>query len=443
MGLAAMQWDFAPRGTGEVGPARTRADGVLLPRAKPRRGRDSGARGGPCAVARTCDRTPGEPGIDPLDAPVHLPERCDSSVLQEWMTWFEVDHPCRDRAGRGAQLFDREGAERVLMAVATDAPPDSEGFSAQRSVPQEDTAGERLGVRGDGQGGPLRPEAAVTRTATLGRGEQRPQQTAALVGVSSTVDPTPRAPAALAALLVEPAAARARRPRAAVRDAAPRAPQVRRLASLVRTTQAVMACIQADAARRDPQHRHPVVVRLDGARGLWRLAPTRFRAWRRLTCGRDSRPVGGDRWSAANAWCGAGSKAGTRWVQAKPTAMLDGRVGDVSGGLRPLRTTRRRRQAGRETRARVITCFQHHRRWMQYDASLARGLPVGTGVVESACGAVVTHRLEGDGQRWSLAGAEAMLAWRSLRKSHDHALRDDWKFQARQVRPRLYATKPH
>jgi hypothetical protein len=55
---------------------------------------------------------------------------------------------------------------------------------------------------------------------------------------------------------------------------------------------------------------------------------------------------------------------------------------------------------------------------------------------------VVKHRMEGEGKRWSLAGAEAILALRSLKKSHDHDLRDYWRFQARQVRVRLYGRKP-
>ena len=79
---------------------------------------------------------------------------------------------------------------------------------------------------------------------------------------------------------------------------------------------------------------------------------------------------------------------------------------------------------------------------MQYDVYLAAGLPVGTGVVESACGSVVKHRMEGEGKRWSLAGAEAMLALRSLKKSHDNDLRAYWRFRARQERDRLYARKP-
>jgi hypothetical protein len=97
--------------------------------------------------------------------------------------------------------------------------------------------------------------AAVQLTATWGIGEQRQQQQEALVGVSSTVEAQPRAPAALADLLGDPDAARARRPREDTRDEAPRAQQSRRLARVVRTQQAVMEGITADAARRDPQHR--------------------------------------------------------------------------------------------------------------------------------------------------------------------------------------------
>jgi hypothetical protein len=35
---------------------------------------------------------------------------------------------------------------------------------------------------------------------------------------------------------------------------------------------------------------------------------------------------------------------------------------------------------------------------MKYDQYLAMGLPVETGVVESACGSVVKHRMEGEGK---------------------------------------------
>ncbi len=74
MGLAAMKRYFAQRGTGDVGPAVTQADGVFLPREQKLRGRDDFSLFGTFAVPRTCDRTPGKPGIFPLDAQVNLPD---------------------------------------------------------------------------------------------------------------------------------------------------------------------------------------------------------------------------------------------------------------------------------------------------------------------------------------------------------------------------------
>jgi hypothetical protein len=50
--------------------------------------------------------------------------------------------------------------------------------------------------------------------------------------------------------------------------------------------------------------------------------------------------------------------------------------------------------------------------------------------------------MAGDGQRWRLQGAEAMLALRSRQKRHDHELRDDWRFRACQVRARLDGRTP-
>jgi hypothetical protein len=442
MGWAALQWSCAQRGTGEVGPAVMRADGVGLPRERPRRGRADGSRVGTWAVARTCDRRPGAPGIGPLDAPVNRPARGDASGLQAWRTRCAVAPPVHERAGGFAPRLDLARAERGVLAVAPEAPADAEGCSAPRPVPPADPAGARLVVSLDGTGVPLIKAAAVTRNATWGTGATRPTQPAALVGVGETVEANPRARAARAARLVAPDAARARRQRAAVGDEAPRAPHVRRLARLVRTPQAVLDGITADAQRRAPQHRHPGVVRRAGALGRWRLAPTRVREGRRGTCGRDLRPGVGSRWSAANAWCGAGAQAGTRGVQPQLTAILRGRVGDVMGGWRPLLTTRPLRSSVRETRATVLPCCPHHRRWRPDAVDVAAGWPVGTGGVAAACGAVVKHRMAGAGPRGSLNGAAAIRAWRALTKSHDHARRDDWRFRAHHLRARRDGRQP-
>jgi hypothetical protein len=73
---------------------------------------------------------------------------------------------------------------------------------------------------------------------------------------------------------------------------------------------------------------------------------------------------------------------------------------------------------------------------MRYDAYLARGWPIGTGVVEGACGHVVKDRMEQAGMRWSQDGAQAMLALRTVGINGD---RDAyWQFHRQHQHWRLY-----
>jgi hypothetical protein len=148
-------------------------------------------------------------------------------------------------------------------------------------------------------------------------------------------------------------------------------------------------------------------------------------------------------WVAANALFREGSEEGHQWVQVKLTQILRGRVGYVIGSLKQTLAKRKLKSSSREALGTVIGFLHNHRRWMQYEEYLAAGLPVATGVVESACGSVVKHRMEGEGKRWSLDGAEAILTLRSLKKSHDNDLRKYWRFHAQQERARRYAQRPH
>jgi hypothetical protein len=128
LGLAAMQLSFAQRGTGEVGPAVTRADGVLLPREQQLRARDYCSLCGTFAMARTGGRTPEEPGLFPLDAQSNLPARCDAYCLQAWMTVCAVEHPFQESSRGFEPRVDRAVAASVLREVAQEAPEDDEAF---------------------------------------------------------------------------------------------------------------------------------------------------------------------------------------------------------------------------------------------------------------------------------------------------------------------------
>ena len=72
---------------------------------------------------------------------------------------------------------------------------------------------------------------------------------------------------------------------------------------------------------------------------------------------------------------------------------------------------------------------------MRDDEYLARGWPIGTGVVEGACGHLVKDRMEQSGMRWTKAGAQAVLDLRAVRlNGHWEAY---WQFHRHQQHHRV------
>ena len=195
-GLAALTRSDAQWGTGDGGPAVTRADGIRLPREPQLRGRDDGARFGQGPVARTGSRTPGEPGMFPLEAQVNLPTRGDADFRQAWMTGLAVAPPCHERASGCEPRVAREVAESAVMAVPTAAPAADAACEGQRPRPSEDPEGALLGVSVDGRGphdaGGRRPRATPSGArARSGRSRQQRWWGVALPSIPSPGLPKP------------------------------------------------------------------------------------------------------------------------------------------------------------------------------------------------------------------------------------------------------------
>ena len=81
----------------------------------------------------------------------------------------------------------------------------------------------------------------------------------------------------------------------------------------------------------------------------------------------------------------------------------------TSSGLRRLRPTAEQAQA--ELR-KAINYFQHNCERMRY-AEFHRCLSfIGSGVIEAGCKTIVGQRLKRSGMRWSVGGANAIIALR-------------------------------
>jgi len=67
--------------------------------------------------------------------------------------------------------------------------------------------------------------------------------------------------------------------------------------------------------------------------------------------------------------------------------------------------------------AAELTYFRRNRRRMCYAKWKAKGLPIGSGVVEAACKTLVTQRMKRSGMRWRHEGGQAILTLRALAQS--------------------------
>lgn len=164
--------------------------------------------------------------------------------------------------------------------------------------------------------------------------------------------------------------------------------------------------LYAEALRRGAATAELVVVG-DGAHWLWELAALHFpQATQVLDWFHATEYV----WSAATAVWGEQHPERTTWAEQQLAALWDGRVAAVLAALQ--------RHAGAGEAVGVAqTYFTNQQARMDYPAYRARGLPIGSGTIESGCKQVVSARLKQAGMIWGAAGARQVVKVRAWLKS--------------------------
>jgi hypothetical protein len=424
IGLSAIKAYFASLGTGDVGKKLILEDGTLMEKQSGLCGRDYFSVFGKVKVPRTCYRdenTKGDKeGVMPLDAKANLPSRCYSYLLQEWMDIFDIRDSFKESQISLKKLLGLEVSQSRFEVVSRESAVDYDAFYDQKSVPASDTEGEIQVVGFDGKGVPVIKAEAAKLKARLGKGEKKQKKKEAMVGVSYTVDRNVRTPEEVAQNLVYPEGSKEEN--AGKDDDKPpvKAQNIRRMASLERSKEDVVREIVKDAERRDPEEQRPWVVVMDGALHLWTLIALVLKGVD-YTGVLDIIHVVEYLWDAANALEKVKKIDRHKWVYERLFSILNGNVGRVIGGLKQIITKNKEKLSKTQIQEleRVITYFTNHRKWMKYDEYLEAGYPIGSGVVESACGHTVKSRMEGTGRRWSIKGAESILLLRSIYTSQD------------------------
>ncbi len=137
---------------------------------------------------------------------------------------------------------------------------------------------------------------------------------------------------------------------------------------------------------------------------------------------------------AAEAIFGKKERGANRWHAKCRARLLEDRDG-LQSVLRSLRYYRKRLRHGSERRQvveRVIRYYGRNSERMRYADFRARGLPIGSGVVEAGCKCIVNARLKRSGMRWTREGGQHVLnlrvrvqsgEWRAFWNEYQHQQR--------------------
>jgi hypothetical protein len=164
--------------------------------------------------------------------------------------------------------------------------------------------------------------------------------------------------------------------------------------------------VKAEALRRGLQQAAQVVVLGDGAPWIWNLAADQFPDAVHIV----------DLYHAREHLAGVGklaygaeTLAANGWIAARYDELDQGAVDAVVHALKQIPS---RRPAVREQVRKEIEYVDTNSLRTCYHAFRAMGLFVGSGAVEAGCKTVVGQRLKHSGMRWTVAGANAVIALR-------------------------------
>jgi hypothetical protein len=166
--------------------------------------------------------------------------------------------------------------------------------------------------------------------------------------------------------------------------------------------------VEREARRRGFDQARRRVVLGDGAPWIWNLAGELFPGAIQIV---DIYHAKGHLWDVAKAIYGAGTDLAEQWAKLRRDELDEGNMDAVLDALRVHAPTN---QEARKCLGYVVN--NQHR--MRYPLFRAQGLCVSTGVVEAGCKVAIGTRLKRAGMRWTIAGADAIIALRCSKLSN-------------------------
>ena len=384
---------------------------------------------GKVTVTRIAYRGTRVADLHPADAVLNLPDGMHSHGLAKLAAIESSRGSFADACERINAHTGAGVGHRQVQELAIDAAADIDAFY-DALVPAPCTDATPLILSVDGKGVVIRPEALRADTARaaaakggnamktrLASGEKHGRKRMATLGAVYDAEPAPRTVDDVIADPDRHDTAHQVRPE---RRPGPKARSKWLCGSVNDTAAEVVAAVFDQAEHRDPEHRRPWVVLVDGARhqiDLIKAEADKRGADIHIII--DLIHVLEYLWRAA--WClhDNGDASAETWVARHARTLLAGGVQQTTAALQTAARTARLRGAKRKGIDEAVNYLTGKAEHLRYDTALERGWPIATGIIEGACRHLVKDRLDITGARWGLSGAEAVLKLRAVRANGD------------------------
>jgi hypothetical protein len=429
---------FDQCGSGDLGESLTLPDGRTIDRLEALHHRRYVSIFGLFDLMRTAYGSREGQKIDfvPLDNRLQLPASDFSYVLQDWDQALCAEQAFGQVNVTIARMLGLKQSVDSLEHMNQDTAEHATPFRLTRELPPPAEEGELFVVGADGKGvvmrrGALDPAPAAYRT----KGDKASKKRMATVGTAYSVDRYVRTPEQIVTALFRDG----ERP-----DEDRPKPQHKTVwASLTQADvpcsgmEAVFVWLMWELCRRNPGRAKEVVYLSDGQEGLWEAQAQHLGG--RCTVGiLDLLHVTPRLWKAAHVFHAEKSAFAEAFVRERLLRVLRGEVASVTHGLRVMGGQQALTAAKRKTLREVCNYLEKNQERMRYDAYLAAGYPIASGVIEGACRHLVKDRMERAGMHWTIPGAQAMLEVRSV------YLSGQWQeFQAYRIEAETQRLYPH
>jgi hypothetical protein len=426
VGRAALEEFVAVKGSGYSGKEIVDRQGTRRPYVRDR-SRTYRSIFGTISIARAYYHHPGSPGVFPLDGELNLPDRGYSYLVQEFSSRLATTMSYEDAQEILSSFFPVRMPIRSLESIVGDLCDEAGRFYEEKEPPDACPHAVVTVATVDKKGVVIRkPNTGETGPEPAPANPDKPGKKKMATVISSYV--TQR---------------HVRTPDDIVREVSdegisPSRPKPQNKitwGSLTDGPETTVARLKKAVDQRLPQGNELVCI-LDGERSLWALICAYFpAAFFVLDIFHVLEHLG----KAALLFHDEDSPQAREFVTGRLRMLLQGKAGRMIGGLKQMLTKHELSHAARHSLNQVIAYLERNRRHMRYEICLARGYPVGSGVIEGACRNLINDRLELTGMSWTIRGAESVMRLRAVHINKDWDA--FWKHRRMSERRRLYGIK--